>query len=90
LGARSAGAQAAFMVRKENITFSDHASFEADADGISLAEIADAISRGKRVRQNGHFITIYKYFTVIYVYLSDGRYKVITVHSGYPRKWRNK
>ena len=85
-----ADVQANFMVKKEDVIFSNHGSFEADADGISLSEIAEAISRGKRVRQNGHFITSYKYYTVVYVQLSDGRYKIITVHAGYPKKWRNK
>ncbi len=69
-------------------TFSKHAWIEAHEDGISDAEIAEALSRGPKFRQNGHFITIYKYFTIVYRRLSDGRYKIITVHSGHPRKWK--
>ncbi len=55
------------MVKKEDLAMSDHAWLESHADGISRNEIAEAITRGPRVRQNGHFITIYKYFTVVYM-----------------------
>lgn len=58
-------------------------------DGISATEIAEAISRGTKIRQNGHYITMYKYFTVVYKQLSDARYKIITVYAGYPKKWKN-
>ena len=76
------------MVKKEDIVMSAHAWLESHADGISRTEIAEALSRGPRVQQNGHFITIYKYFTVVYRIMSDGRYRIITVHSGHPRKWK--
>lgn len=71
------------------ILFSKHARLEAYEDGITESEIKEAVSRGDRIKQNGHFITIYKYFTVIYKKSGD-YYKIITVHAGYPRKWRNK
>jgi len=76
------------MVKKEDLVLSDHSWVESHHDGISRNEIADALSRGARVPQSGHFITIYKYFTVVYRILPDGRYKIITVHSGHPRRWK--
>ena len=88
MGARSADVQATLMVKKEELVFSNHALMESQIDGISRNEIAEALSRGAPVGQNGHFIIIYKYFTVVYRILPDGRCKIITVHSGYPKKWK--
>ncbi len=82
-----AGAAGHFMVKKEDIVMSDHALKEAQEDGISENEAAEAITRGPKVRQNGHFITTYKYFTVVYKE-QYGKYKIITIHAGYPRKWK--
>jgi hypothetical protein len=78
------------MVKKEELVFSEHAQHEAFQDGISKSEIEEAIKRGASETQNGHFITIYKYFTVVYRKLPHGRYKIITVFAGYPRTWRKK
>jgi len=75
------------MVKKEDLDFSRHARLEAYEDGISESEILEAISRGKRTRQNGHYIITYKYFTVVFK-ISGTCYRIITVHTGYPRKWQ--
>lgn len=78
------------MVTKEELVMSKHAQNEAMDDGISRIEIAEAISRGPRIPEGNHFVTVYRHFTVVYELLSDKRYKVITVHSGRPRNWKGK
>ncbi len=76
------------MVKIEDLIMTEHADVEAAIDGISKSEIAEALSRGMRIKQNGKFITIYKYFTVVYKILSEDKYKIITVFAGCPRKWK--
>ncbi len=83
-----AGARAIHMTKIDNLIFTEHADIEAALDGISKSEIAEAVSRGMRIRQNGKFIIIYKYFTVVYKIWPNGKYKIITVFSGHPRKWK--
>lgn len=78
------------MATKEDLILSQHALDEAMDDGISRVEIAEAISRGPRVPEGSHFITIYRHFTVVYDLLPDGRYKIITVHLGRPKNWKGK
>lgn len=78
------------MVTKEDLVMSKHALDEAMDDGISRVEIAEAISRGPRVPEGNHFVTVYRYFTVVYETLPDGRFKVITVHAGRPKGWKGK
>jgi len=73
----------------KDVIFTIHAFAEAEQDGISKNEIIEALSRGKTYPQNGKFITIYKYFTVIYKIRPDGKYKIITVYSGYPGTWKH-
>jgi hypothetical protein len=68
-----------------DIIMTFHAWQESEEDGISVTEIADAIKRGHKHRQNGKYIVIYKYFTVVYKVKANGMYKIITVYSGYPR-----
>lgn len=64
----------------------EHADKEAILDGISKNEIAEALSRGTKIKQNGKYITIYKYFTIVYKITIYGKYKIITIFTGYPRK----
>lgn len=78
------------MVSKEEILMTKHAQDEANEDGISRVEIAEAISRGPRVPESNHFITVYRHFTVVYERLPDKRYKIITVHIGRPLHWKGK
>ena len=78
------------MVTKEDLLMSKHAQDEANDDGISRTEIAEAISRGPRVPEGNHFVIVYRHFTVIYEQLPDKRYKIITVHIGRPRHWKGK
>lgn len=78
------------MVTKDDLILTKHAQDEAMDDGISRDEIAEAISRGPRVPEGNHFMTVYRHFTVAYEKLTDGRYKIITVHLGRPRGWRGK
>lgn len=78
------------MVTKDDLVMTQHAQDEANDDGISRVEIAEAISRGPRILEGDHFLTIYRDFTVIYQRLPDGRYKIITVHLGRPRRWKGK
>lgn len=78
------------LVTKEELVMTNHAQDEANDDGISRVEIAEAISRGPRMLENGHFVTTYRDFTVVYEKLEDGRYKVITVHLGKPKGWKGK
>ena len=78
------------MVTKDDLLMTKHAQDEANDDGISRTEIAEAISRGPRVPEGNHFITVYRHFTVAYEPLPDKRYKIITVHIGRPRKWKGK
>ena len=78
------------MATKENILMTKHAQDEAMDDGISRVEIAEAISRGPRIPEGDHFITIYRHFTVVYSRLPDDRFKVITVHLGRPKQWKGK
>lgn len=67
-----------------------HAQDEANDDGISRVEIAEAISRGPRVIEGKHFVTVYRDFTVVYEKVDDARFKVITVHLGRPKGWNIK
>ncbi len=67
-----------------------HAQDEANNDGISRIEIAEAISRGPRMVEGNHFVIVYRNFTVVYEKLFDGRYKIITVHLGRPIRWKGK
>ncbi len=78
------------MVTTTELLMSKHAQDEAMDDGLSRVEIAEAISRGPRIPEGGHFLTVYRHFTVAYELLPDGRYKVITVHLGRPRGWKGK
>ena len=78
------------MVTKEDLVMTKHAQDEANDEGISRVEIAEAIGRGPRIPEGEHFITIYRHFTVAYEKLPDGRYKIITVHLGRPRRWKGK
>ncbi len=78
------------MVTTDDLVMTKHAQDEAMDDGISRTEIAEAISRGPRVPEGNHFITVYRHFTVAYEKLPNGRYKVITVHLGRPRGWKGK
>ncbi len=78
------------MVEKEELVMTKHAQDEANDDGISRIEIAEAISRGPKVPENSHFVTVYRDFTVVYERMPDGRYKIMTVHLGRPRNWKGK
>jgi len=78
------------MVTSDGLVMTKHAQDEAMDDGISRIEIAEAISRGPRIPEGSHFVTVYRHFTVAYKRLADGRYKVITVHLGRPRGWKGK
>ncbi|MEK6904877.1 MAG: hypothetical protein AABX24_00595 [Nanoarchaeota archaeon] len=78
------------MVAKEDLLMTKHAQDEANDEGISRVEIAEAISRGPRISEGNHFITIYRHFTTAYEKLPDGKYKIITVHLGRPRRWKGK
>ncbi len=78
------------MATKEDLVMTKHAQDEANDDGISRVEIAEAITRGPKILEGDHFLTIYRDFTVIYQRLPDSRYKIITVHLGRPRGWKAK
>ncbi|MDO8656144.1 MAG: DUF4258 domain-containing protein [Nanoarchaeota archaeon] len=78
------------MVTKEELVMTKHAQDEALDDGISRVEIAEAISRGPRIPEGNHFVTVYRHFTVVYKKISDNLYKIITVHLGRPRGWKIK
>lgn len=78
------------MVTAEELVMTKHAQDEAMDDAISRIEIAEAISRGPRVLEGNHFLTVYRHFTVVYERLEDGRFKIITVHLGRPRGWKGK
>ncbi len=78
------------MVTKEELLMTKHAQDEANDDGISRIEIAEAIGRGPRIQEGNHYVTIYRHFTVVYEKLSDHLYKIITVHLGRPRGWNKK
>ncbi len=78
------------VVGKEDLVMTKHAQDEANDDGISRIEIAEAITRGPRIPEGNHYVTIYRDFTVVYERLSDGRYKIITVHLGRPKGWKEK
>ena len=78
------------MVSKEDLVMTKHALDEALDEGISRIEIAEAISRGPRLPEGNHFITVYRCFTVVYEILPEGKYKIITVHLGKPRRWKQK
>lgn len=78
------------MVSKEDLVMTKHAQDEANDDGISRIEIVEAITRGPRIPEGEHFVTIYRDFTVVYQRLIDGRYKIVTVHLGRPKGWKQK
>ncbi len=78
------------MVTTQDLVMTKHAQDEAMDDGISRIEIAEAISRGPRLLEGNHFITIYRHFTVVYELLLDKRFKIITVHIGRPKNWKGK
>ena len=67
-----------------------HAQDEANDDGISRTEIAEAITRGPKVSEGNHFVTVYRHFTVVYELFSERRFKIITVHLGRPTNWKHK
>lgn len=77
------------MVQQEDLLMTKHAQDEALDDGISRVEIAEAISRGPRIIEGNHFVTIYRHFTVVYGLL-EKKYKIITVHLGRPKRWKGK
>ena len=76
------------MVTSDDLVMTHHAQTESMDDGISRIEIAEAISRGPRITEGNHFVTVYRYFTVVYEKMVGGKYKVITVHIGSPRGWK--
>lgn len=78
------------MVTKDDLVMTKHAQDEANDDGVSRVEIAEAISRGPRIPEGNHFITVYRDFTVVYERLPDNRFKIITAHLGRPRNWKGK
>ena len=78
------------MATKEDLVMTKHAQDEAMYDGITRSEIAEAISRGPKVKEGRHFLTIYRYFTVVYEPLKDGRFRVVTTHLGRPKNWKGK
>ena len=78
------------MASKEDLVMTKHALDEAMDEGLSRIEIAEAISRGPRIPEGNHFITIYRHFMVVYEALLQGKYKIITVHLGRPRGWKRK
>lgn len=78
------------MVTKEDLLMTKHAQDEANDDGISRVEIAEAITRGPKILEGSHFLTIYRDFTVVYEKLENGQYKIITVHLGRPKGWKQK
>ena len=78
------------MVTKDNLIMTKHALNEAMDDGISRLEIAEAISRGPRVSEGNHFVTVYRHFTVVYEQMPYFCFKIITVHLGRPKYWRGK
>lgn len=67
-----------------------HAQDEANDYCISRTEIAEAVSRGPKVPEGNHFVTVYRHFTVVYERLEDSRFKIITVHLGSPSNWKGK
>lgn len=78
------------MATKEDLLMTKHAQDEANDDGISRTEIAEAISRGPKVPEGKHLLTVYRHFTVVFERLEDGRFKIITVHLGRPKNWKGK
>ncbi|MEK6960277.1 MAG: DUF4258 domain-containing protein [Nanoarchaeota archaeon] len=78
------------MVTKEQIVMTKHAIDEAMDDGISRSEIAEAVTRGPKVAEGDHFVTVYRHFTVVYQTMEDARIKIITVHIGRQTGWRGK
>ncbi|MBI2147208.1 DUF4258 domain-containing protein [Candidatus Woesearchaeota archaeon] len=78
------------MTTKDDLVMTKHAQDEAMDDGISKVEIAEAISRGPRVIEGSHFLTVYRHFTVVYEIMPDNRFKIITVHLGRPKGWKGK
>jgi len=78
------------MVQKQDLFMTKHAQDEANDDGISRTEIAEAITRGPRVPEGDHFVTVYRHFTVVYERLDDHCFKIITVHLGRPNNWKGK
>ena len=78
------------MPQVNDLFMTKHAQDEANDDGISRVEIVEAISRGPRVVEGNHFITVYRDFTVVYEKLDNDKYKIITVHLGRPKRWSTK
>ena len=78
------------MVTWEDLVLTKHAQDEANDDGISRTEVAEAVTRGPRMPEGSHFVTVYRHFTVVYEKMTDGRFKIITVHLGRPRSWKGK
>lgn len=76
------------MATKEDLVMTKHAQDEAMDDGISRTEIAEAVTRGPKIKEGNHFLTVYRHFTVVYERLSDRRYRIITVHLGRPKNWK--
>lgn len=78
------------MVTKEELLMTKHAQEEANDEGISRIEIAEAIGCGPRIREGNHYITIYQDITVVYEKIQKQKFKIITAHLGRPGRWKEK
>ncbi|HLC65064.1 MAG TPA: DUF4258 domain-containing protein [Candidatus Nanoarchaeia archaeon] len=66
------------MIRKEDLLVTRHAQEKMNTEGISLAQITEALERGSKFRQTDGFLSVYGYFSVAYK-MAGEKYLIKTV-----------
>jgi hypothetical protein len=66
------------MINKEDIFITKHAQEKMHAEGISFAQIVEALERGSKFQQTEGFLVRYSYYSIAYKVV-DEKYIVKTV-----------
>ncbi|MBS3152238.1 hypothetical protein J4230_02400 [Candidatus Woesearchaeota archaeon] len=66
------------MVKEEDLILTRHAQDKMILEGVSIKQVAEAITRGSVFKQTDGFLAVYTYFSVAYKKIGDN-YKIKTV-----------
>ncbi len=66
------------MVKPEDILITKHAQDKMILEGISVNQIADALTKGSIFKQTDGLMAVYSYFSVAYKKIGE-KYKIKTV-----------
>ena len=66
------------MIKKEDIFITKHAQEKMHIEGISFAQVTEALERGSKFQQTEGILTKYSYFSVAYR-IEDEKYIIKTV-----------